>query len=206
MRRVVRRTFIFLSLLSAATVAWFVVYGGRFLQHEDPLQKSDAILVLAGSRVERALEGVDLYKEGWAPLIIVSGGRVEAAEAWLQQRGITFPREGDAVRVVMGQLGVPASAILQPPESVDNTGQEANMLRAMVQARHWHRVIVVTSKYHTRRAGFAFRRGLENTSAVPIIRASRYDPSDPARWWRQRADFRFAGSEWLKLLFYRLGG
>jgi len=206
MRRVVRRTLLLLVVSSLATIAWFVVYGGRFLQHEDPLQKSDAILVLAGARVERALEAVDLYKEGWAPLIIVSGGRVEAAEAALQQRGIGLPREGDAVRVVMGQLGVPASAIVQPPDSVDNTGQEANMLRAMAQERHWRRVIIVTSKYHTRRTGFAFRRGLEGTGAVPIVRASRYDASDPAHWWRRRADFRFAGSEWVKLLFYRLGG
>jgi uncharacterized SAM-binding protein YcdF (DUF218 family) len=67
----------------------------------------------------------------------------------------------------MEQLGVPASAIVQPPESVDNTGQEANMLRAMAQERHWRRVIIVTSKYHTRRTGFAFRRGLEGTGAVP---------------------------------------
>jgi hypothetical protein len=71
MRRVVRRTLLLLVVSSLATIAWFVVYGGRFLQHEDPLQKSDAILVLAGARVERALEAVDLYKEGWAPLIIV---------------------------------------------------------------------------------------------------------------------------------------
>src|SRR4029078_5789381 len=80
------------------------------------------------------------------------------------------------------------------------------MLRAMAQERHWRRVIIVTSKYHTRRAGFAFRRGLEGTGAVPIVPASRYDASDPAQWWRRRADFRFAGSEWVKLLFYRLGG
>ena len=206
MRKVVRRTFILLAVLSVGAIAWFVVYGGRFLQHEDPLQKADAIFVLAGTHAERALEAVDLYKEGWAPVIVLSGGRIEAAESWLEQRGIKFPRETDALRVVMGQLGVPSSAIIQPPESVDNTGQEANMLRAMVQAHHWRRVIVVTSKYHTRRAGFAFRRGLERTGAVPIIRASRYDPSDPARWWRTRADFRFAGSEWVKLFFYRFGG
>jgi uncharacterized SAM-binding protein YcdF (DUF218 family) len=206
MRTVVRRTLAALVLLILASIAWFVVYGGRFLQHEDPLQKSDAIFVLAGARAERALEAVDLYKEGWAPLIVLSGGRVEAAESWLEQRGVRFPRETETLRGVMGQLGVPQSAIVLPPESVDNTGQEANMLRAMVQARHWRRVIIVTSKYHTRRAAFAFRRGLENTGAEPIMRATRYDPSDPARWLQHRADFRFAGSEWLKLIFYRLGG
>lgn len=206
MRTVVRRTLVALVLLTLASIAWLAVYGGRFLQHEDPLQKADAIFVLAGSRVERALEAVDLYKEGWAPIIVLSGGRIEPAEYWLQQQGLKFPREGDALRIVMGQLGVPSSAILQPPESVDNTGQEANILRGMVQARHWRRVIVVTSKYHTRRAGFAFRRGLEHTGAEAIVRASRYDPSDPARWWRRRGDLRFAGSEWVKLLFYWLGG
>ena len=36
-------------------------------------------------------------------------------------------------------------------------------------------------------------------------RASRYDPSDPARWWRSRADLRFVGFEWIKLVLYRLG-
>jgi uncharacterized SAM-binding protein YcdF (DUF218 family) len=206
MRTAVRRILVAFVTIAVLLIAWTFYYGGRFLQHEDPLQKADAIFVLAGARVERALEAVDLYKEGWAPVIVLSGGRVEQAEVLLEQRGVAFPRETDLLRDVMVRLGVPSTAIVQPRESVDNTGQEANVLRAMVQARHWRRVIVVTSKYHTRRARFAFRRGLENTGAEPLVRASRYDPSDPARWWRTRADIRFAGSEWLKLIFYRLGG
>jgi len=207
MRTVVRRTLIALILLAGAAIAWFAIYGGRFLQHEDPLQHADAILVLAGTRVERALEGIDLYKAGWAPVIVISGGRVEPAEQWLEQEhGIVFPREGDALRQMMLRFGVPDAAIVRPAESVDNTGEEANMLRALVQTRHWRRVIIVTSKYHTRRTGFAFRRGLAGTGAEPIIRASRYDSSDPAHWLRHRPDVRFAASEWAKLLFYRLGG
>jgi uncharacterized SAM-binding protein YcdF (DUF218 family) len=105
----------------------------------------------------------------------------------------------------MVQLGIPASAIVAEDGSMDNTAEEANMLRAMVRARGWHRVIVVTSKYHVRRAGFAFRRGLEGTGAVPIMRASRYDPFDPAHWFRHRADLRYGGSEWIKLVVYWLG-
>ena len=79
------------------------------------------------------------------------------------------------------------------------------MLRRRRWGFHWRRVIIVTSKYHTRRAGFAFRRGLAGTGAEVIMRASRYDPSDPARWWRYRPDFRFAASEFQKLIAYRLG-
>jgi uncharacterized SAM-binding protein YcdF (DUF218 family) len=206
MRTAVRRTILGLFLVVAGLIAWFLVYGGRFLQHEDPLQKADAIFVLGGTRAERPLEAIDLYKEGWAPLIVLSPGQLEVSEAVLQTRGIRFPRESELMRDAMVQLGVPREAFLPTTGYVDNTAEEANLLRAMVKARHWHRVIVVTSKYHTRRAAFAFRRGLEGTGAVPILRASRYDLSDPARWWRIRADLRFAGSEWLKLIFYRLGG
>ena len=185
--------------------AWFAVYGGRYLQHEDPLQKADAIFVLAGTRLERPLEAVELYKEGFAPVIVLSPGRPEPGERLLRERGIRFPLEVELQRDALVQLGVPAAAVVATAGYVDNTAQEANLLRAMVEANHWKRVIIVTSKYHTRRSAFAFRRGLEGTGAQPLIRASRFDPSDPARWWRNRSDFRFAGREWQKMIAYRLG-
>jgi uncharacterized SAM-binding protein YcdF (DUF218 family) len=208
-RRRMRRALLALGVLLAVILipagAWFVIDGGRFLQHEDPLEHADAIFILDGTRMERPLEAVALYKEGWAPRIIISPGRTEPAETLIRSEGIRFPRESDLVRDAMIQLGVPASAIMPVDGYVDNTSQEANLLRAMVKVHGWRRVIIVTSKYHTRRAHFAFRRGLENTGAVPIIRATRYDLSDPAHWLRSRADFRFASSEWVKLIGYRLG-
>jgi uncharacterized SAM-binding protein YcdF (DUF218 family) len=66
-------------------------------------------------------------------------------------------------------------------------------------------MIVVTSKYHSRRAGFAFRREFAGTSVQVIVRASRHDPSEPARWWRRRADVRSVSSELQKLAAYMLG-
>jgi len=45
-----------LFVLAFLAVAWFLSYGGRYLQHEDALQKADAIFVLAGTRAERPLE------------------------------------------------------------------------------------------------------------------------------------------------------
>ena len=189
----------------AAVAIWLPVYGGRYLQHEDPLQKADAIFVLSGTRTERPLEAVDLYREGHAPLIVLSPGRPEPSEILLRERGIRFPSEVELEREALVQLGIPEAAISATNGYVDNTAQEANLLRAMVKANHWRRVIIVTSKYHTRRAAFAFRRGLTGTGAEVIMRASRYDTSDPAQWWRYRADFRFALSEFQKLLAYRLG-
>jgi len=205
MRTAVRRTVLALLVLAAAGCAWLALYGGRYLQHEDPLQKSDVIFVLAGTRVERLLEGYELYKEGYAPLIMLSPGRVEPGEAMLKARGIRFPSEEETGRDVLIQLGVPPAAIVAQSSSVDNTAQEATLLHDAVLSHGWKRVIVVTSKFHTRRAAFAFRRGLDGTGAAMIMRASRFDPADPARWWRTRPDLRFALSEWQKLIAYRLG-
>ena len=205
LRTVVRWTIGLLLLAAGAGTAWLMIYGGRYLQHEDPLKKADAIFVLAGTRLERPLEAVDLYKEGHAPLIVISPGRPEPGEYLLRQRGIDFPTEAELQRNALIRSGIPESALPPVTGYVDNTAQEANLLRSMVKKNHWRRVIIVTSKYHTRRAAFAFRRGLAGTGAEVIMRASRYDPSHPAQWWRFRPDFRFATSEFQKLLAYRLG-
>ena len=205
LRTAVRRISLALIGLLALAAVWLMYYGGRYLQHEDPLQKADAIFVLAGTRFERQFEAVDLYKEGYAPVIILSPGRMEPGEALLRQRGVRFPSEVELQRDALVQLGIPPAAIAATNGYVDNTAQEANLLRAMVRTNSWKRVIIVTSKFHTRRAAFAFRRGLEGTGAEVVMRATRYDTADPAHWWRNRADLRFASSEFQKLIVYRLG-
>ena len=205
MRPVARRLLLTLILLTVLGAGAFLYYGGRFLQHEDALARADALFVLDGASVERWLEAYDLYVAGYAPRIVLSPGRLESAEALLRARGIRYPRKADLNRDALAQLGVPADAIVTDMNWVDNTAEEAAALREMVRARGWRSVIVVTSKYHTRRTAFAFRRAFDGTNVRIAVRASRYDPSDPARWWRSRGDFRFVVSEWQKLAGYRLG-
>jgi uncharacterized SAM-binding protein YcdF (DUF218 family) len=205
MRRVIRRTLIVLAGAAVAAAAWLLIAGGRYLQHEDPLRRADALFVLGGSNLERGLEAADLYREGYAPAIVLSPAQEEPAVAVARARGVRFPREADLIRDALVGLGVPSGAIVIGQGSVDNTAAEGALLRALMAARGWRSVIVVTSKYHTRRAGFAMRRALAGTGAEVIVRASRYDPGDPARWWRHRRDVRFMMEEWPKLIAYRLG-
>src|SRR3982750_996632 len=98
MRSAARRTLLAVAVLSAAGAAWFMHDGGRFLQHDDPLEKADAIFMLAGVRIERCLETVELYKAGYAPLIVLSPGRMDPGELLLRQRGIRLPAEVDVQR------------------------------------------------------------------------------------------------------------
>ena len=199
------RTLLLLFIALAVTAVWFWPRAGRYLVIDRPLQTADVIVVLAGTRAERCLEGIELYREKMAPTILLSSGRIEAAEEALRSRGIRYPREVDLMKDAMAQLGVPASDIQTFPESVDNTASEAALTRTLAGERGWRRIIVVTSKYHTRRSLYAFERAFRGTGVQVQVRGTRFDGARPERWWKQRADLRFVISEWQKLLAYRLG-
>src|SRR4030095_16010772 len=96
--------------------------------------------------------------EGWAPKIVVSPGMESVLETQLRSRGLKLPREGDVARDAVISLGVPADAVTVMPGGVDNTAAEAALVRRIVPPGSIHRIIVVTSPYHVRRAGYAFRR------------------------------------------------
>lgn len=194
-------------LLSAIVVAalLFLPFVGRFLSQADPLQRADLIVVLAGARLDRWLEAVDLYKEGWAPTIVLSPGQVSALEEKLRGEGLKMPREGDTARDAVISLGVPADAVSVMPGGVDNTAAEAAALRRLLPAGAAHRVIVVTSTYHVRRAGYAFKREFKGTGIEVIARGSRYTEARPARWWTRRDDIRFLMNEVPKYVVYVLG-
>ena len=108
---------------------------GSWLVVEDPLEKADAILVLGGSRFERPLEAVDLYKAGWAPRIFLTRQISDYGERALMERGIPFPREVDQQIEVMTRLGVPSSAITVLEEA-DSTADEADFLRRIATRDH----------------------------------------------------------------------
>lgn len=181
------------------------VRAGVFLAREDPLQKSDAIMVLAGSQVERPLEAADLYLEGWAPVIVLTYGLQEPALAVIEQRGGRLTRGEDQVRDALVSTGIPATAFIMPARVHDNTADEARSVAALARERGWRRVIVVSSKYHLRRAGYAFRRELDATGVEVIMHGSRYDEANPPRWWSARSDIRWMLSEVPKYAAYLLG-
>lgn len=194
----------------AALAALFLLFAafaaprlGAWLVAEQPLQKADAILVLGGTRFERPLEAIDLYKEGWAPRVLLVRQISDAGEILLQARGVPFIREIDVQIDVLTRLGVPREAI-QILDEENSTKDEADALRDLMVTNRWSRAIVVTSKQHTRRAGLVMRRRLEPIGAEAIMRASRYDSSDVDRWWRDRSTLRFTLFETQRLIAYWL--
>jgi uncharacterized SAM-binding protein YcdF (DUF218 family) len=143
---------------------------------EDPLEKADALIVLSGDNfyADRATRAAELFREGKAPLIVASGRRLRP------NAGIAELMEHDLV-----ERGVPKDKILRFTHDADSTREEADALVKLAKTRKWHKTIVVTSNYHTRRARYIFNRVFPQDIEVRVASARDGD-FDPQRWWEKR--------------------
>jgi uncharacterized SAM-binding protein YcdF (DUF218 family) len=154
-------------LLRFTAEAWII---------EDPLDKADALIVIGDDNfyADRATRGVQLFREGKAPLIVASGRRLRP------NAGIAELIEHDLV-----ERGVPKDKIVRFTHDGDSTLEEAQALVRFVKSKKWHSVIVVTSNFHTRRARYIFRKVFPQGIEVRVASARDGD-FDPAHWWEKR--------------------
>nr|WP_240419581.1 ElyC/SanA/YdcF family protein [Paenibacillus periandrae] len=61
---------------------------GQFLIVNDRPIESDAIIVLTGGGQERSQTAISLYKEGFAPTIIISNAREDGIYEFIIQHGV----------------------------------------------------------------------------------------------------------------------
>ena len=184
--------------------ALLVPRAGAWLVIADPLEKSDAIVVLGGTMYERQLEAIDLLNDGWAPRIYLFREIADWGELELIKRGLTYTRAVDVQIDAMVRLGVPRAAI-HILDQANSTAEESTHVRQLVTREKFTRLIIVTSKQHTRRARLVMRRRLDGTGAQLIMRPSRYDLSPVDRWWSNRSTARFTLFEMQRLLGYWIG-
>jgi uncharacterized SAM-binding protein YcdF (DUF218 family) len=177
---------------------------GHWLQYQDPLQKADYIVPLAGDD-HRLLKAAKLYKQGFAPAILLSNARVlppsrvEEIDAKLGHPRVG-PREER--KMLLDYLGVPEAATAEFGNGHVSTYEEAEALRAFIGNRGVS-IILVTSPYHTRRAKLTFERVMPSAHFM-IASPPEGQLHDP--WWRDRDSALWAVTETAKLAYFWLGG
>ena len=121
------------------------------LNHE--LARSDAILVLCSYDLVVARRGAQLYLEGWAPLLIFSGGL-----GTITSRLWSEPEADQFARIAAG-MGVPEDRMLIENRST-NTGENIRFTRQMLAERGLdpQTFIVVQKPYMERRSFATFRK------------------------------------------------
>jgi uncharacterized SAM-binding protein YcdF (DUF218 family) len=98
---------------------------------------------------DRVLYGAKLYRDGKAPIVIVSGGRI----GWL---GGGLPESTD-MGTLLAMMGVPDSAIIEEPNSL-NTYENAVNVQKILDQKGIKEVLLVTSAFHMPRARLIFEK------------------------------------------------
>lgn len=123
-----------------------------FLISNDRLMKADAIIVLEGDGLARIPHGAQLFREGWAPLVVLSGANDTPPHSIVVSKMLPYLLEA----------GVPRDAVILEEKSQNTREQGVEVVR-MARERGWKRIILVASHYHQYRAYLTFLKALQES-------------------------------------------
>ncbi len=190
-----------IKILLLVIVAWIIVawLAARALVVSEPLAAADAIVVLSGSSayVERTHKAAQLYREGRAPLVLLTNDRTRGGWSSAQQRNPFFVERATDELV---KAGVPADRIRIVPGIADSTRDEALIIKDYAVTENFRTVLVVTSSYHSRRALRSLRQVFAGTTTTVGLEPT--PPSPAVFWWLRPEGWRTVGVEFVKLVYY----
>lgn len=202
-----RKYILYITLVLFLLLSVFMFrQAGNWLVRTDVPQKADAILILMGSRGDRALEAAALWEKHFADTLIFVED-YENGREFLTQRGIVLPNDAYMTTSILNQLGVPDSCILTLPGEAKSTMDEAEALKNyLVNKPSMDTLILVTSKSHSRRATVIFDKSLHSLPhKVNLISCpSTYDNFQAKTWWKHRETAKQVFLEYVKIISFVL--
>jgi len=183
------------------------------LTRSDATTPADLIFVMAG-RMDRKHYGLELYRAGLAPRLVLSVGRFEVSkmhkvdferalvEELIALRDKTRPDQ----RHFFVKLDPSGASIERRSPPTWNTYGEILDLRHFLEAGNVRRVMVVSTDVHLRRVALTCARVFRGTPVeflyCPV--PSRFGSVRKDGWWTRPEDRRFVIKEMIKLAGYRV--
>jgi uncharacterized SAM-binding protein YcdF (DUF218 family) len=195
------------TALSVILVLLFVLWSarsliltglGNWLVVSDNPGKADVIVVLSGDSSTRAPQGADLYRRGVSRRLLAIGCEVPSA---LQSLDVKLTA-AQLTAMDLRRRGVSEDAIAVVTSTGTSTWEEAEYTRTYAKQHGLRSVVVVTSKFHTRRSKLTFERALRGTGVRVYAVPSRYDEMQVDEWWTREKELIAVNNEYLKLLLY----
>jgi uncharacterized SAM-binding protein YcdF (DUF218 family) len=167
------------------------VLGGG-VEHPDGVE-------LAGDTLKRCAHAAEIYRQGPACPVLVSGGKVDGE--------FPGPPLAHLMRDHLVQLGVPAADVIVEDAS-RSTYENALGCRRLLEERGLQKVILVTDAVHMPRALGCFRKQGMEVAPAPCHYQASWDgwllsvvPNPASANGCQKA-----AHEWIGVLWYRLRG
>ncbi|MEL6590762.1 MAG: YdcF family protein, partial [Bacteroidota bacterium] len=134
---------------------------------------------------------------GLAPRIISLGSGVSPTLAALGNP-ITDAEIGRRA-LIMG--GIDSSRIEAVPIG-SSTFEESEEVLGFSQVRGYQKIIILTSKFHTRRVANVFREKFREAGIEVVILGAEPKTYELEEWWESEEALLFVNNEYVKLLYY----
>jgi hypothetical protein len=162
---------------------------GHFLVLDSP-EKSDAIVVLAGETNARPARALELLRQGMAPRVFLDA----------ETRNLVYDQPLTDIAEKYASSLPEANRVSVCPIAGFSTKAEAEDVSRCLQPLAAHRVLIVTSEFHTRRSLMIFRHRLPQYQYS--IAAARNPEQFGEAWWTNREWAKTTLDEWMKLLWW----
>jgi uncharacterized SAM-binding protein YcdF (DUF218 family) len=172
-------------LLLVTRVYWLSALGG-YLIHDQAPAPADMVVVLAGDYFgNRILTAAELVRRGLAPKALISG-----------PGDVYGQHESDLAIAFAVRHGFPESYFMPFPNDSRSTAAEADAVIPELRKLHAHRIEIVTSNFHTRRAGNIYRSRADDLEFHVVAVPDPYFSRDG--WWKNREGQKTFLAEWEK--------
>ena len=170
---------------SVVITALFIDFTYKTFSYRQNNRKADAIVVLAGGK-GRVEEGVRLYRESRAKYLFFVG-----VDPSVRKSDLYRPKPGD-----------PSAENVILEKSSRNTLENSIFGRDVIVSNGVHSVLLITSRYHLKRASILFRNSLpKNITIIPY-------PVDSVNlkesWWNHGGSFQLLFREFYKYCMLRM--
>lgn len=179
---------------------------GNFLVKEtENLQTADAVVVLTTGvdYTARLIEAARIYEKGLAKKIVIDGDRKSDILKQLETQGYQEACHWSENPIsVLKFFDVSESNIivLDAPDAYD-TVSEAAITGGFLRKYNLTKLIITTSKYHTRRAGYIWKTAYDGIFDIQVA-AARDDPFREDAWWKDGRQVRQLLSEYGAWFYY----
>lgn len=172
---------------------------GNFLVAADPLQKTEAVVVLGGNSYERGLGAVEVFKAFPDQKFIATGGNIP-----MQLLAIdTTLYEAELTRHFMVKKGVPIEQITALTTAT-STQEEAQEVLTYCKTNNIRSITVISSTYHLRRVKWTFDKAFESSGIEVRYFGATSEEFQAESWWKSESGLVTTNNEYIKLMYYLL--
>lgn len=178
-----RRFYLYLYLPVLLLILSFLLAGNFFTVQQTP-KSADAIIILSGG-AGRVEQGVRLYEEGYAPILLLSNAKETAS------------RSGDMLQTALA-LSIPESAVLTENEA-RSTYQNAEYTLPIMQKQEFKSAIIVSSDFHMRRVKLIFDHVYKD-SGIKLTYVGANSGYNAKWWWADSYSRETTFNEYVKMI------